>query len=409
MIVAAVIIILIILIFFVLNYFDSVSAEKRNKEHKTKFTVPKKVNAENANNVNNVNNTNAEYVANAAPVLRRRQPIMIHRIFLPALNPNRLATAVINDNIDIFANGFVELEDLLVQHFNELIINAERAHDVKMVENAINTMEEKKTQALEVVVNNPDANATEEFLNSLETHTSDNQNVHDNSVVQNIKSIMTRIKEDQKTMVLSSTVLIDTMQNEFKNFDGNKKEIVEEVIEYIKRDTAKLVVVDMTLSEILARIYARGFNNANLEKRQTMLENLYDNLYQCKEDGSILCTTGCAIRIISSISMLDEDERNWEINKSEDYRNIIHAKLKLIIEDVENDTSKILIPENIETTNPKDRMMLAFTDLLSQYTDGYDKNTKHYVVYDNNNNIKLHKNILDVLKSEGAVAIDLTE
>jgi hypothetical protein len=89
----------------------------------------------------------------------------------------------------------------------------------------------------------------------------------------------------------------------------------------------------------LQLVWSRANDPNNAEKQDTIKQSIFDNLLDCWEtniltgERTIVCVTGRATRMLSSLTLLDYDPQNWEVKKFEDFKQEIFKNVKKIIMD----------------------------------------------------------------------------
>jgi hypothetical protein len=250
------------------------------------------------------------------------------------------------------------------------------------------------------------AETTEEKIATIIEHTNDNQNVHDSAVLSSIETIINRIKQD--STINYDIDIIKKLKEEFMSMESKKVAIVNEVLDTIAKKSL-VYQLKMTDYQVLYCIYCRIYHPLNAKNREALLESLFDALYDCYDGTTVVCVTGRISHIISSLATLDFDEQNWQINRSEEYKNEIREMLGKIINDVDNGTSLFINKPNAEylaLESSSKKMHHAYDQLLSCYSaDG----PKGELIFDKpENTIVLRAPVLKNLREEGRIVIELS-
>jgi len=167
-------------------------------------------------------------------------------------------------------------------------------------------------------------------------NTDDPQNTHDTGVLACLKAIIERLRLDQQSQDLPSLdKIIEAIKYE-DLADGNTRKLndVIQVIDRVKLGQ-RVIAIGATDSECLARIWLRTTDPKNSDVRVKLRQATFDALYDCWEDGMtshIVCVNGRTARILSVLTLLDHDKRNWEIKKFEQFKNDIFIKAAKVIE-----------------------------------------------------------------------------
>jgi hypothetical protein len=177
------------------------------------------------------------------------------------------------------------------------------------------------------------------FLELSIQNTNDPQNVHDTSITATLGEIIKRLRADQKNMTLPS---IDEIWKEIKE---NGEELsdkrlfkvrdVGEVISRIKSGE-KIAVHNLTDEECLQRVWLRIDDPKNRDTKKQLRQAIFDALFDCWEEGiigkHIVCVTGRITKVLSALTLLDWDEKNWEFKRLEQIKNDIFVKTAKVIE-----------------------------------------------------------------------------
>jgi hypothetical protein len=170
-------------------------------------------------------------------------------------------------------------------------------------------------------------------------HTADGQNVHDRSVGAHARGVMQRIKDDQNARN-GRMPDINDIKMHIKYHGGEYAEGREGLIRRAEKTLDNVTdlyaqTVGMLESEVLRRIWSRADDPRNADNKKSMRQSMFDALVDCHDDrGNIVCINGRVCRYISALSFLDWDKNNWELKKTEDYRNEIFEKLKDVVKDL---------------------------------------------------------------------------
>jgi hypothetical protein len=185
------------------------------------------------------------------------------------------------------------------------------------------------------------------YMDLVIQNTSDPQNAHDSGISACLKAILTRLREDQAGIELPS---VDAIKQEIADHshtlsEGRKYKtgIVNDVIERTKLHE-RVQKLDATDEECLRRVWARIKDPRNSAAHDKLRQAVYDALFDCYEDTlfgrDIVCVNGRVSRILSSLVLLDYDQRNWEIKKLEQFKNDIYARTHAIIKKIAKKASK---------------------------------------------------------------------
>ena len=185
------------------------------------------------------------------------------------------------------------------------------------------------------------------FLELSIQNTNDAQNVHDTSINATIGDIIKRLRADQNNMILPS---VDEIWEEIKK---NGEELsdkrlfkindVGEVIVRIKMGE-RIIIHNLTDEECLQRVWLRINDPKNNETKKQLRQAIFDALFDCWEEGiigkHIVCVTGRVTKLLSALTLLDWDEKNWEFKRLEQIKNDIFVKTAKVITDEATIASK---------------------------------------------------------------------
>ena len=185
------------------------------------------------------------------------------------------------------------------------------------------------------------------FLELSIQNTNDAQNVHDTSINATIGDIIKRLRADQNNMILPS---VDEIWEEIKK---NGEELsdkrlfkindVGEVIVRIKMGE-RIIIHNLTDEECLQRVWLRINDPKNNETKKQLRQAVFDALFDCWEEGiigkHIVCVTGRVTKLLSALTLLDWDEKNWEFKRLEQIKNDIFVKTAKVITDEATIASK---------------------------------------------------------------------
>lgn len=248
------------------------------------------------------------------------------------------------------------------------------------------------------------AETVSDKIEVIKEHKPDPQNVHDSTVLSSVNNILNIIKSDNK--INYDMPLIDMIRNDFMDMDSTKMDKVEEVLNTISKKSL-VYHLNMTDYQVLYCVYCRIYHPQNADNRAALIECLFDALYSCYEYGNVVCVTGRITHIVSSLATLDFDERTWQINRSEEYKNEIRDLLGKIIADVDDNTQLFVKYPNDNynaLASPEEKILYVYDQVLSCYSDKPQDN----LVFDKpSNTTPLRKIILDNLREEGKIVINL--
>lgn len=188
------------------------------------------------------------------------------------------------------------------------------------------------------------AAATIDYVKRTEVHRSDEQNVHDPGVLAHAKGIVDRIKADfaaSETATISPKFAIrDELMENADKYSSGRTLIFEEVMIVFNRLSPdnKIIKLGISDEECLSLIWSRANIPENAANRDNIKQAVFDALYDCWETvytgREIVCATGRTLRLISALTTLDHDNRNWEMTVMDEHKNEIMELVGVRIIDV---------------------------------------------------------------------------
>ena len=191
--------------------------------------------------------------------------------------------------------------------------------------------------------------AIDNYIELATRPTNDSQNVHDHTVLSGFKQILKRLIDDRSNSEDAQHLLsLDEIKNEIKQkerrYSDNRPQIAMKALAVIDKmkDGEKITALEIdgtpTTDELcLQLVWDRSMHPLNLKNALLIKQSIFDNLVDAWEfdiftnEPKIVCVTGRATRMLSSLTLLDFDEQNWEVKKFEDFKNDIFNKVKQII------------------------------------------------------------------------------
>lgn len=203
----------------------------------------------------------------------------------------------------------------------------------------------------------------DKYIELSTTNTSDPQNSHDSYVNLCLRKIMTILREDQKELDIPSVYQIRCEIQRKYNIEppkssDNKEILGSEDTTHLKSGGAEtkndsspqsvLTIIDTmynngashynvsiqaTEAEVLQRVWLRTLDKRNEAVKEKMQDMIYNSLESSYEGGNIVCINGRCAKILSSMVMLDFDERMHELQTLEQFKNNIFIKVRELVKD----------------------------------------------------------------------------
>lgn len=170
-------------------------------------------------------------------------------------------------------------------------------------------------------------------------NTDDPQNTHDPGVLACLRAIVSRLREDQGALEGLPTLgaVIADLRAGAAVYSEGRPEKAEEAIRAAERTGAGEMVMSVgaTDEECLRRVWARADDPRNAARRRALRQALFDSLADCWEGGPagrfLICVNGRTGHILSALVGHDWDERNWVVQKLEQFKNAVYARARALI------------------------------------------------------------------------------
>jgi hypothetical protein len=148
-------------------------------------------------------------------------------------------------------------------------------------------------------------------------------------------------------IIINSQDALENVRQWVKNSKLDKRKIVyaECVLDKIASNTETLTLissVNMTEMEILCLICNRINDNVNRENRDTMIENLTEELADSQDQyGNLYCTIGRISRMLNSLNVLDPEvciKPRWAMRQEmlQDASNLKNELLQILPTKIQN-------------------------------------------------------------------------
>lgn len=177
------------------------------------------------------------------------------------------------------------------------------------------------------------------FLDLSQRNTSDSQNVHDPSVNAAKRAIVELLREDQGAYQRLPTLdqIVDEINAGSDTYSRDPRTslprpaLTEKAIAVVRRahNGDRSASAGATDEEVLRRVWGRADDPENSSQHALMRQAAYDALVDSWERGiggdKIQCVDGRIGRMLGSLTLLDHDERCWEMRRLEQHKNDIYA------------------------------------------------------------------------------------
>jgi len=252
---------------------------------------------------------------------------------------------IFNDILEFAFDGISLLiaNDPLMLNFINLNDDLVDRNLLNMVNNRrIDIISERKEIAQKKALENGESKLGEisNYLEMSTQNTNDMQNSHDSCVLSCLKSIVDRLRiEQEDEKIISLDEIVEEIKKNGNVFSESRLYKVKDVLDVIDRIklNEKVMSIGATDGECLSRVWFRSYHPNNKNVKDKILQSIFDSLFDCWEEGlidrKIVCVNGRTSRILSSLILLDFDERNWEVKRLEQLKNDIYKKTSRLIEE----------------------------------------------------------------------------
>jgi hypothetical protein len=187
-------------------------------------------------------------------------------------------------------------------------------------------------------------NNNRQNINHILLNRPNSQNIHDSGIVNSIKSSINKIKQNTPIKI-NKEESFNQIKNIIQNYNiGNTKKIdAIKALDHINNINGYVSSINMNEKDVLNLIWNRINNTDDNNNKNIIIENLINELSECIENNSTVCTQGRISRLVDSLNLIDKDViikddityRRELLNKASKIRNDIYEKL--------NDNEKIIV------------------------------------------------------------------
>jgi hypothetical protein len=196
----------------------------------------------------------------------------------------------------------------------------------------------RRAAALETAHGRP-REATDAYIGLAVQNTQDSQNVHDSGVIACMRGVVERLRAEQPSLDELPTTgsIIGAIDREGDKLSEHRPQLVSDVVGVVRRIQRgeSIYALKATDEECLRRVWLRAEDPRNAANKDALRQALFDSLLDAWEDTpmgrQIVCVTGRTARILSSLVLLDYDERNWVVKRLEQFKNDIFERARAVI------------------------------------------------------------------------------
>lgn len=213
----------------------------------------------------------------------------------------------------------------------------------------------------------PDNDRVYNVINRTRNHIRRNnsQNVHDSGVAHTVKKSVEKIAKTTPITTEVETALheVKMLINTSSISDSKKKDALS-VLERIAKTNGYVSTMKMDEKNVLNLVWNRINNPKNALQRDNLQDSLVNELAECVEHGTIVCTQGRASRLVDTLNMVDP-----EVKIRDD--NTLRQEMLMKAAKVRNDVYSLLSDRDKETVNQS----LENNETISKY----EANVKHEI------------------------------
>jgi hypothetical protein len=308
--------------------------------------------------------------------------------------------------IQLFENFNIQPNDAFWEPVIPMLVLTTEANN-STINNALN----RKTETIKESKNKEEA--IEKFFQKSETHTSDSQNVHDSSVIDNLTVTLGKVKSLNKDNIIKEnnqevhicneiSTYINSMQAE-DQFKSNALKTLSEM-----SSNRPVAHYNDTELSILSLIWERSKDPLNEKNSKNMKDAIVTSLAECTTmtNGSVntVCITGRVNNVLSSIATLDVDQTIGVAYTQEQYRNEILEKCSNITKSAIENAKKSLNPQmKLLGESYSDPNIIVDIETEVQFKNQLKK--EFQVVFDNYSKV-LRPHTLNKIKEECLMGIE---
>ncbi len=310
-----------------------------------------------------------------------------HNYYLRAINQARdeqdedalFIRTRLRDRID--TNNIFEIDDANYDFFNLLELH----NELMELERTLINMHTDEP--------NNDGKSLEERIRWV----SDNQNVHDRNINDELRKGYDSIKDENKyNFIWEIPEIKDYILNIYAN-EADEAELPNiepsiKMLDYIEKNgKQKIMKLNETERDFVGNIFTKIYNEKDMKNRKTIMENFMMNLKESYKNGTPVCITGRTARIMSSFTNMDENNptlgilkdkpilRNEMLLKAADIRNKIFNEASIevqnkynnSVQDKDTEDLELKMKKKIREIINKDYAELIFKD--SNFVEGVIK------------------------------------
>lgn len=204
----------------------------------------------------------------------------------------------------------------------------------------------------------------------------DLQNVHDSGVVNTIKSSIARLLNQNPNLKMDYVNAIKEVRDCIsKNLKKEKQKDAVKALDTIEKSTKPLSNTDLREIDVLVIVWNRIKEYPHEETKNTMRQNLMNELSECIEYGEPVCSTGRFSHILDTLNVTDNQVliRPTHVLNQEMMNKA--GKIRKDLYEACNKNEQQLIDESIDDSNPivSDFQKKLKNNIRQQFQNDYVK------------------------------------
>ncbi len=274
------------------------------------------------------------YRIGVVQLFNAKQPQEAHQHFRRALEQIIDGTVDVNDGgfildrIDDFKDHFVDFVDIdelplqraMYTHLNQIHDEVERYNNIKR----------------ETKINEDDPEFIQKTILARQHWVSDSQNVHDSSIFNELNGQIAQARNENVVIpnieLHTYRELCDWLKMKYEN-DPDKLEKVHKVLRFTNENYPIGAINNVTEQDLLQTLWQRSYHPENKSNANVIRESIADNIVDCVEGKNVVCITGRASKLWSSLAHRDFNPDMGILQTRQSIRNEIYERCAKIVDD----------------------------------------------------------------------------
>ncbi len=274
------------------------------------------------------------YRIGVVQLFNAKQPAEAHQHFRQALEQIIEGNVDVNDGgfildrIDDFKDQFIDFVDIdelplqraLYTHLNQIHNEVEKYNNVR-----------KETK-----INESDPEFTQKTILARQHWVSDSQNVHDNSIFGELKGQIAQARNENIVIpnieLHTYRELCDWLKMKYED-NPSKLEKVHKVLRFTNENYPIGALNNINEQDLLQTLWQRSYHPENRNNANIIRESIADNIIDCVEGSNVVCITGRASKLWSSLAHRDFNPDMGILQTRQSLRNEIYERCSKIVDD----------------------------------------------------------------------------